>query len=85
MIKKLLTISMLCLSLLVAPCGEIVNPDIVATAEAKTYVYYVPNSSYAYHAGKNCRSLKHSKTIKKTTLKKAENKLNLKPCGICYR
>ena len=84
MFKKLFTISVLCLSLAISPCGKIINPQIAATAEAKTYVYYVPNSSYAYHAGKNCRTLSRSKTIKKTTVKKAK-KLGLKPCGVCYR
>ena len=85
MIKKLLIISLSALSLLIAPCTKIINPSIAITAEAKTYVYYVPNSSYAYHAGKNCWTLSRSKTIKKVTLKKAKNKLSLKPCKVCYK
>lgn len=84
MIKKLFIISITSLSLLVSPYGKIINPNSTAIAEAKTYVYYVPNSGYAYHAGKSCRTLSRSKTIKKTTVKKAK-KLGLKPCGICYR
>ncbi len=85
MFKKLFIVSFACLPLVISPCGEMINPDTAIMAEAKTYVYYVPGSSYAYHSDKDCRSLKHSKKIKKTTLKKAKNKLGLKPCGICYR
>lgn len=85
MVKKLFTVPLLCLSLMLSPCGKIINPDIVAVSEAKTYVYYVPGSSYAYHASKNCWTLKRSKNIKKTTLKKAKKKLDLEPCGVCYK
>ncbi|MCI9078323.1 MAG: hypothetical protein HFH68_05265 [Lachnospiraceae bacterium] len=85
MFKKLFVVSTLCLALVISPYGKIINPDAVAVTEAKTYVYYVPGSSYAYHASKNCWTLKRSKHIKKTTLKKARNKLELDPCGVCYK
>ncbi len=85
MIKKLFVVSSLCLALVISPYGKAINPDAVAVTEAKTYVYYVPGSSYAYHAGRGCWTLKRSKHIKKTTLKKAKNKLKLKPCGVCYK
>lgn len=84
MLKKSFCISALCFFLALSPCGEIISSNIVSTAEAKTYVYYVPNSSYAYHAHKKCWTLSRSKTIKKITLKKAK-KLDLKPCGVCYK
>lgn len=83
--RKLFVLSSICLFLVISPLGEILNPNIIVTAEAKTYVYYVPNSSYAYHSNKNCWTLKRSKIIKKTTLKKAKKNLDLKPCGVCYK
>lgn len=48
-----------------------------------TYVYYVPNSSYAYHCTKSCRTLSRSKNIAKTTLKEAKN-MGLKACKVCH-
>lgn len=84
MLKKSFCISALCFFLAFSPCGEIISSNITLTAEAKTYVYYVPNSSYAYHAHKKCWTLSRSKTIKKITLKKAK-KLDLKPCDVCYK
>lgn len=83
MFKKSFAISVLCFFVAFSPCGEIISSNITSTVEAKTYVYYVPNSSYAYHASKGCRTLSRSKTIKKATVKKAK-KLGLKPCGVCY-
>lgn len=85
MFKKLFVVSSLCMALAISPYGKTINPDAVAVTEAKTYVYYVPESSYAYHASKSCWTLKRSKNIKRTTLKKAKNKLDLKPCGVCYK
>ncbi len=84
MVKKLLAVSSLCLALLISPCGETISPDSVAVTEAKTYVYYVPASSYAYHSSKKCRTLRRSKNIAKTTVKKARRKLGLRPCKVCY-
>ncbi|MCX4328285.1 MAG: hypothetical protein OSJ45_13500 [Lachnospiraceae bacterium] len=85
MVKKLFRVVSLSLALVISPCGNFISPDTVAITEAKTYVYYV-STSYAYHSSKNCWTLKRSKkTIKKATLKKARNKLELKPCGVCYK
>ena len=62
MIKKLFIVSSLCLALVISPYGKAINPDAVAVTEAKTYVYYVPGSSYAYHAGRGCWTLKRKQT-----------------------
>jgi len=85
MCKKLFFVSAFCLSLSISPASKMINPNIITTAEAKTYVYYVPNSSYAYHNSKSCWTLSRSKNIKKTTIKKAKKKLGLEPCGVCYK
>lgn len=84
MIKKLIAVSSLCLALIISPYGTTINPDATAVTEAKTYVYYVPASSYAYHSSRSCRTLSRSKNIAKTTVKKARNKLGLSPCKVCY-
>lgn len=83
MIKKLFVVSSLCLALVISPYGKVINPDAVAVTEAKTYVYYVPGSSYAYHTNRSCRTLKRSKHVKKTALRKAKNKLGLSACKVC--
>lgn len=51
--------------------------------QAKTYVYYVPGSSYAYHPNRYCRTLKRSKNVKKITLKKAKS-LHLSKYKVCH-
>lgn len=83
MLKKSFFISGLCFFLAFSPCGDIINSNTATVEAKKTYVYYVPNSSYAYHSSKGCRTLSRSKNIKKTTVKKAK-KLGLKSCGVCY-
>lgn len=59
-------------------------PVIPATdCQAKTtYVYYTPKGK-KYHSSKNCRTLKRSRTIKKTTLQKAK-KMKLTACKVCH-
>lgn len=84
MVKKLFRVVSLSLALVISPCGNFINPDTVAVTEAKTYVYYVPGSSYAYHCTKSCRTLSRSKNIKKTTVKKAKRSLGLRACKVCY-
>ena len=61
--------------------GSISYTDV--PVQAKTYVYYVPGSSYAYHPNRNCRTLKRSKHVKKITLKKAKS-LHLMKCKVCH-
>lgn len=61
--------------------GSISYTDV--PVQAKTYVYYVPGSSYAYHPNRNCRTLKRSKHVKKITLKK-EKSLHLRKCKVCH-
>ncbi len=84
MIKKLFTVTSLSLALVISPYGTSINPDAAAVTEAKTYVYYVPGSSYAYHCTKSCRTLSRSKNIQKTTVKKAKGSLDLRACKVCY-
>lgn len=53
------------------------------TAQAKAKkVYYVP-TGYVYHSTRNCRTLRRSKNIKKTTLKKAKS-MGLRACKVCH-
>jgi hypothetical protein len=56
------------------------GPTYTVAAAAK--VYYAKNSK-KYHCSKNCRTLKRSKKIYKTTVKKAKKK-GLKKCKVCY-
>lgn len=80
--KKLYSMVLsLCLvsSVTLAPLNNMTS----ATVQAKTYVYYVPGSSYAYHPNRNCRTLKRSKHVKKITLKTAKS-LKLKKCKVCH-
>lgn len=84
MIKKLFAVTSLSLALIISPCGNFINSDTTAVTEAKTYVYYVPGSSYAYHCTKSCRTLSRSRNIKRTTVKKAKGSLGLRACKVCY-
>ena len=82
--KKNAIVFVICLSLIFSPLGETI-PGVTTKAEAKTYVYYVINTSYAYHQSKGCRTLSRSNSnnIKRVTRKKAKNILNLSPCKVC--
>lgn len=91
--KKFRTIVAIVLSLTItAPIMQpVVSSDAAVECCAKkkkktkkTYVYYVPGSSYAYHCTKKCRTLARSKYIAKATLKKAKA-MNLRACKVCYR
>lgn len=58
------------------------NTGATFTVNAATKVYYA-KSSKKYHCTKRCRTLRRSKRIYSTTVKKAKRK-GLKKCKVCY-
>lgn len=55
----------------------------VTNVEAKSKVYYAEHSE-RYHISKNCRTLKRSRNVYKTTKKKAKA-MGLTKCKVCGR
>ncbi len=66
-----------------AKCVSVDDCVNVTNVKAKSTVYYAEHS-VRYHVNKNCRTLKRSRNIYKTTKKKAKA-MGLTKCKVCSR